>query len=180
MWTNLLLLGWYAWCILEENEFGKFENSVIVATNAFYCHCGWQTYLIQSSFNWINFILEYYERLFKDVQSLYQCEGATGLLLLYPKHCVHVVEVKKKTSPHSVWNMSVISYNWTYSTKSSWNVPDFSSAVKKLYWNYWKTWGRKNVKETVTWKSRKSWSFLTMYPLRIWILISSDLWKIRE
>merc|ERR1711976_67299 len=35
---------------------------------------------------------QWYEKFFKGVQNQYQCEGVTGLLLLYPRHCVHVVE----------------------------------------------------------------------------------------
>jgi len=35
---------------------------------------------------------QYYEKLFRDLQNQYQAEGVTGLLLLFPKHCIHVVE----------------------------------------------------------------------------------------
>ena len=38
-------------------------------------------------------VAERYDRLFKDVQLQLQCEPATGLLLLFPKHCIHVLEV---------------------------------------------------------------------------------------
>jgi hypothetical protein len=35
----------------------------------------------------------HYESMFSELQSRMQCENATGLLLLYPYHCVHVLEV---------------------------------------------------------------------------------------
>ena len=34
----------------------------------------------------------HYEKLFKSCQQRYQGEGPTGLLLVYPQHCVHLVE----------------------------------------------------------------------------------------
>lgn len=35
---------------------------------------------------------QYYERMYKEIQNQYQCEPVTGLLLLFPKHCIHVIE----------------------------------------------------------------------------------------
>jgi len=34
----------------------------------------------------------YYEKFFRDVQNQHQSDGVTGLLLIYPKHSVHVIE----------------------------------------------------------------------------------------
>ena len=34
----------------------------------------------------------HYEKLFKSCQSKYQGEGPTGVLLVYPQHCVHLME----------------------------------------------------------------------------------------
>lgn len=34
----------------------------------------------------------HYEKLFKACQSKYQGEGPTGILLVYPQHCVHLME----------------------------------------------------------------------------------------
>ena len=34
----------------------------------------------------------HYEKLFKACQQRYQGEGPTGLLLVYPQHCVHLIE----------------------------------------------------------------------------------------
>lgn len=34
----------------------------------------------------------HYEKLFKACQQRYQGEGPTGLLLIYPQHCVHLIE----------------------------------------------------------------------------------------
>ena len=37
----------------------------------------------------------HYDKFFREKQSLFGCEAASGLLLLYPKHSVHVIEVRK-------------------------------------------------------------------------------------
>ena len=61
-------------------------------------------YLLMSNYTWLfiletftkfmySLVTEFYEKLFKDLQSQYNCEGVSGLLLLYPKHSVHVIEV---------------------------------------------------------------------------------------
>lgn len=34
----------------------------------------------------------HYEKLFKACQAKYQGEGPTGVLLVYPQHCVHLME----------------------------------------------------------------------------------------
>lgn len=34
----------------------------------------------------------HYEKLFKSCQQRYQGEGPTGLLLVYPQHCIHLIE----------------------------------------------------------------------------------------
>lgn len=34
----------------------------------------------------------HYEKLFKACQSKYQGEGPTGILMVYPQHCVHLME----------------------------------------------------------------------------------------
>ena len=34
-----------------------------------------------------------YEELFRQIESRFQSEPVTGLLLLYPKNCVHIIEV---------------------------------------------------------------------------------------
>ena len=39
------------------------------------------------------FATAHYERLFKNIQSQVQGEAVTGLLLIYPVHVVHIVEV---------------------------------------------------------------------------------------
>jgi hypothetical protein len=41
--------------------------------------------------------LGYYERLFKQLHSQIQGETFTGLLLIYPSHIVHIVEVTSYT-----------------------------------------------------------------------------------
>ena len=55
------------------------------------------------------FAVEYYERLFKDVQNQSQVEGVTGLLLLFPKYCIHVVEVRANTYDSELQIQNVIS-----------------------------------------------------------------------
>lgn len=35
---------------------------------------------------------QHYERMFKACQTKYQGEGPTGLLLIYPQHCLHLIE----------------------------------------------------------------------------------------
>jgi hypothetical protein len=37
-------------------------------------------------------IISHYEKIFKDCQLMWQCEHASGLLLLFPRHCLHVLE----------------------------------------------------------------------------------------
>ena len=44
-------------------------------------------------------VTDHYDRLFKEVQSKLQCEVATGLLLIFPHHCVHVLEVGSLPAP---------------------------------------------------------------------------------
>ena len=39
------------------------------------------------------FCSEYYEKIVKELQTQSQTETITGLLLMYPKYCVHVIEV---------------------------------------------------------------------------------------
>jgi len=36
--------------------------------------------------------IEKYRKLFDSCQQCYQGEGPTGILLIYPQHCVHLVE----------------------------------------------------------------------------------------
>ncbi|ELU15643.1 hypothetical protein CAPTEDRAFT_219432 [Capitella teleta] len=40
----------------------------------------------------LNDIGQWFEKYIRDVQNRKQSEGVSGLLLLYPKHCVHVIE----------------------------------------------------------------------------------------
>lgn len=40
--------------------------------------------------------LAHYERLFKNAQSFVHEEAVSGLLLIYPQHIVHVLEVSTK------------------------------------------------------------------------------------
>jgi len=41
----------------------------------------------------VSCVADHYDQLFRDVQSKLQCEPATGLLLIFPHLCVHVLEV---------------------------------------------------------------------------------------
>ena len=40
------------------------------------------------------FLSAHYERLFKELQTQVHGEAVTGLLLIYPVHIIHVVEVR--------------------------------------------------------------------------------------
>jgi len=54
---------------------------------------------------------EHYDRLFKEFQLKVQCEPATGLLLIFPHHCVHVLEVALvvfQPSRRTVYNLRAI------------------------------------------------------------------------
>ena len=42
-----------------------------------------------------NIISAHYERLFKDLQTQIHGEAVTGLLLIYPVHIIHVIEVRE-------------------------------------------------------------------------------------
>ena len=44
----------------------------------------------------------HYEKLFKSCQQRYQGEGPTGLLLVYPQHCVHIIESPWEIVTHVV------------------------------------------------------------------------------
>ena len=41
-----------------------------------------------------NYFSAHYERLFKELQAQVHGEAVTGLLLIYPVHIIHVVEVR--------------------------------------------------------------------------------------
>lgn len=51
-------------------------------------------YWISSSKLLFLFNLAHYERLFKDLQAQVHGEPVTGLLMIYPHHMIHVVEVR--------------------------------------------------------------------------------------
>lgn len=44
---------------------------------------------------YFSFCLAHYERLFKDLQTQVHGEAVTGLLLIYPVHIIHVLEVRQ-------------------------------------------------------------------------------------
>jgi hypothetical protein len=44
----------------------------------------------------------HYEQLAKECQNRYQVDGPTGLLLVYPMHCVHILEVSAQPCTHPV------------------------------------------------------------------------------
>ena len=51
--------------------------------------------VFNSFFQFLFICLAHYERLFKDLQAQVHGEAVTGLLLIYPVHIIHVVEVRK-------------------------------------------------------------------------------------
>lgn len=50
----------------------------------------------------------HYEKLFKACQSKYQGEGPTGVLLVYPQHCVHLMEAPWEIVVDVVANLHVM------------------------------------------------------------------------
>lgn len=59
------------------------------------CGINEMLYWISSSKLLFLFNLAHYERLFKDLQAQVHGEPVTGLLLIYPHHIIHVIEVRE-------------------------------------------------------------------------------------
>ena len=60
-----------------------------------YCRCFWIVGLCGKLLRIFNIISAHYERLFKDLQTQIHGEAVTGLLLIYPVHIIHVIEVRE-------------------------------------------------------------------------------------
>ena len=55
-----------------------------------------------------NIISAHYERLFKDLQTQIHGEAVTGLLLIYPVHIIHVIEVRENIFCKIVCSMHTV------------------------------------------------------------------------
>ena len=57
-------------------------------------------------------ISAHYERLFKDLQTQIHGEAVTGLLLIYPVHIIHVIEVRENIFCKILFSMHTLIYSF--------------------------------------------------------------------
>lgn len=76
----------------------------------------------------------YFEKVFRDIQNNQQCDGATGLLLIYPRHCVHVIEVIEDSifpEPLTVHELMIPGIQRTFTQPIN-----FTIFLFRVPWNY--------------------------------------------
>ncbi|XP_064406541.1 testis-expressed protein 47-like [Halichondria panicea] len=75
---------------------------------------------------------QHYERIFKTCQAKYQGEGPTGLLLVYPQHCLHLIE-----APWEVLIDVIQDLHSNHELLSSSRVVSFSPHIQQRLYPQW-------------------------------------------
>lgn len=89
-------------------------TKVSIINGEILCGINEMLYWISSSKLLFLFNLAHYERLFKDLQAQIHGEPVTGLLMIYPHHMIHVVEVRGLNGLilARLWDFRLLSMIW--------------------------------------------------------------------